>query len=314
MLFLVVLACGSAGCTVATTVSVSEPSPGQGTVGVSVLLDRSALESMGGLTAFRSQLSVGDLRSAGWSVTGPSGTPDGGAVVSASHPFSNPLEAARLLSDVAGEKAFRLTLSSRHTFWHTYYQLAGTVDLTCGLGCFGDSGLRSATGSPLGVDPAPLQAASGQQPASVFKFSLQTRLPGRVEAAGNAARRPDGTLEWAPALGRVVAVSASSSALNEGAVAGVAGGGGALILVVLVTALWLMLRRRRRRPVGRHGRGRDAAAGGGGEAVAEAGRGDGEGTGAPPGEPGPPGPPGPSAAPDPGEQPPTGGETVTPPS
>lgn len=238
------------GCTVTTTVSVSEPAPGRGTVAVSVKLDRSALAEVGGLEPLRSQLSAGDLRAAGWTVTDPAATPDGGAVVSARHPFTDQADAGRLVADIAGPNALKVTLRRHRTFWHTDYLLTGGVDLTCGLKCFGDSGLQAATGSPVGVDPGALSSSTGEQPASVFLFGLEVQLPGQVQAT-NAPAREGGTLRWTPVLGRTLTLTARTSALNEGAVIGVAAGGGGALLVLVALAVLLLVRRRRRRRAAR---------------------------------------------------------------
>lgn len=243
------LALTFSGCTVATRVSLSEPSAGRGTVTVSVSLDRSALAAFGGLAALRSDMATADLAAAGWTLTGPAATPDGGAVVSAHHPFTNQADVGPLLSQVAGPGVFRVSLRRHHTFWHTEYQLDGRVDLSCGLGCFGDLALGAATGSPVGVDPGALSAAAGQPPSSVFKFSLDARLPGRLQST-DASSRQDGTVGWTPALGRTLTLAARSSAVNEGAVAAVAGAGAALLLAVVGVGVLLLVRRRRRRGSG----------------------------------------------------------------
>lgn len=66
---------GLSGCRVDTKVSVVDRGGGHGTVTVTVVLDRQAVDALGGETGLARQLSVGDLRSAGWEVTGPVPTP-----------------------------------------------------------------------------------------------------------------------------------------------------------------------------------------------------------------------------------------------
>ena len=233
----------------ATRVSLTERSPGHGTVAVSVDLDRAALAAVGGLSALRSELAAQDLLAAGWSVTGPAGSPGGGATVAVQHGFESDAEAGRLMSDVAGAKVFGVRLTSHRTFWRTSYRLTGKVDLTCGVDCFGDAGLRTATGSTVGVDPGALSAGAGQQPSSVLRFSVEARLPDGVRSADGTVR-PDRSVVWTPQLGQVVSLSATSSGLNTGAVAVVAAGGVALLVAVAGLAVWLVWgRRRRRRPV-----------------------------------------------------------------
>jgi hypothetical protein len=240
----------ASGCQVATTVSVAEPSPGRGSVTVAVTLDQAALGALGGLDALRSELSVADLESAGWAVTGPTGRIDGSAAVAASHPFTNPAQVGRLMAQIAGAGVFRVTLVSHRSFWHTDYHLAGAVDLRCGVDCFGDTGLRSATGDPLGFDPGALAFAQHQTAASALTFDLGGVLPGRV-VSSNGRRSPDGAQSWTPRLGQVVTLSATSQTLNEGSVVltSVAGGVALVILLGGTAALVVRWRRRPDRPV-----------------------------------------------------------------
>jgi hypothetical protein len=237
------------GCRVATSVAVSEPEPGHGSVSVTVTLDSSALAALGGLAALRSQLSAGDLEAAGWSMTGPAPAPGGGAVVSATHGFGPDSEADQLISEIAGPGRFGLVLRSHRTFWYTYYGLSGAVDLRCGLECFGDTGLRAATGSPLGVDPGAVSAAAGSAGGSAggsaFTFSVGARLPGRLEATDSPARQ-GGVLVWTPQLGRSLTVSARTRTVNQGTVVAVIGAAG-VVLVALASWLSVRLVRRRRR-------------------------------------------------------------------
>ena len=232
------------GCGVATKVTLTVNPSGRGTVAVTVTLDKSALDAVGGVARLRSELAVQDLRAAGWSVSGPTAlgnrgsgpaaheADSGGAVVSVSHGFSGLTQAQSLLAEVAGPGVFDVQLASSHTFWHTTYHLTGGVDLTCGINCFGDGGLKSATGSAVGVDPGALAGQSGQTPGSVFTFQFDGRLPGQVHAGPGGEVGPGGSVLWAPVLGQKVALSASSESVNRSALEEL-GAGVALVLVVL---------------------------------------------------------------------------------
>ncbi len=225
----------------ATTVTVSEPSPGRGTVMVTVTLDRAAVNAAGGLNTLRSDLSLHDAAAAGWVVSGPAAAPGGAVAVTASHAFTDAAAVGPLVSQIAGPGVFRLALTSHRTFWHTTYSLAGVVDLRCGVGCFGDQGLKSVSGSAVGVDAGALAVESGQSQTSLFTFSFHGRLPGRLVGARA------GSLSWTPQLGRVSTVAASSQTLNTGSVALVAGGGGGLVVLVIVALSVVLVRRRRKR-------------------------------------------------------------------
>lgn len=240
------------GCRVSTRVTVDERSAGRGTIRVAVTLDRSALAALGGLSALSSDLDVTGLAASGWQVTGPSAGPGDGAVVTASHSFSSDAEAAQLASSLAGtgpasSRPFRFTLTNRTTFWHVYSRLSGTVDLTCGLDCFGDSGLKASTGNATGVDPGPL--LGGQNPAQIFSFNVQAHLPGgtpKSNAANQSGASGNRSLEWAPQLGRVTILSAETEGWNQGSVVlvSVLAGVALLAMVGLITT-WLWRRRRR---------------------------------------------------------------------
>ena len=241
------------GCQVGTRVAVDETSSGRGVVAVTVTLDASALDAVGGRAALAAQLQDADLRSAGWSVTGPVTGPRGTAVVSASHPFADPAQASALVGEIAGTGAdssrpFRLLLTDHRSFWRTERTLTGTVDLTCGLACFGDSGLTRSVGNPTGVAPGPLSA--GEPPGQVFTFAVGARLPGSVVTT-NGSSQLDGTVQWTPRLGQVLQLSAVTRAWNGTRIVAASAAAG----VVALTALGLLgyrwrHRRRKRRGTG----------------------------------------------------------------
>ncbi len=241
------------GCQVNTTVSVHAEANGSGTVAVKVTLDQSAVQALGGPSALASQLDVTDLQAAGWTVSGPSPGPSSSAVISASHAFSTPAEASQLVADLAGSgpassRPFTLSISRRSSFWHVYTDLSGTVNLTCGLNCFGDSGLKASLGSPTGFNPAPLIARSHEAPGQVFSFALNARLPGSV-ASTNASSRDGGILTWTPQLGQTLVLSATTQTWNSGHLIAVfvLAGIFVLALVVLGAMMWRSRRRKRRR-------------------------------------------------------------------
>ena len=253
---------GFTGCGVATRVTLTVDASGRGTVAVTVTLDRAAVAAVGGMDRLKSELAVGDLKAAGWSVTGPteaggqgsrSGAPPAGTgsvVVSVSHGFSSPSEAQALMSEVAGPGVFRVQIESSHNFWHTSFHLTGAVDLTCGIGCFGDAGLHSATGNTVGVDPGALASASGQAPAHVFSFQFDGRLPGHVHAGTGGTVQPGGSVQWAPVLGQKVVLSASSQTVNQSAIDDIGGGVAAVLVALASFIVWRLGRwlRNRFRP------------------------------------------------------------------
>ena len=249
----------ASGCGVGTGVDVTVRPDGSGAVGVTVTLDRAALTQVGDLA---SQLRTSDLAQAGWTVAGPRPGPDGSEVVSATKPFATPAAAAVDLASLAGSgpaatRPFRLEVTRQHTFWHTALAVNGTVDLTCGVGCFGDAGLAQQLGSNVGVDPGALSAQSGQTAAQALTFSVVIHLPGQVRAASPGLVNGH-AVTWKPVLGQTLHLAASSRSVNRGAVIAVVALGA--VLVVLLVAVVVALVRRRRRA--RSTSGRSAAKGG----------------------------------------------------
>ena len=139
------------GCQASTQIAGAEAANGTGVVRVTITLDPSALAALGGQTALAAQLQDADLVAAGWAITGPRAGPASATVVIAAHAFASPAEASTLVEELAGsgaasQRPFRLTLVQRRNFWRTDTTLTGTVDLTCGLACFGDSGAHPRPG------------------------------------------------------------------------------------------------------------------------------------------------------------------------
>jgi hypothetical protein len=238
------------GCRVDTRVSVVEHTGGSGTVGVTLTFDDAAVKALGGQTTLAEQLQYADLESAGWKVSGPTVLGGGGASVTVTHGFSNTTQLSQLMSELAGSSSaypFRLGVSDTGGFWTDKTVVTGTVDLRCGLDCFGDPGLQSALGTPLGVAPQPIEGAAGETSAQVFHFDLAVRLPGRPGSlTGNPVVARDGTLTWTVPLGSAVAVGAVSESIDWAHVilASVLAG-----LLVLGGGLggWRLQRRRRRK-------------------------------------------------------------------
>jgi hypothetical protein len=179
--------------------------------------------------------------------------------VRASHRFATPEQAGVLLGDLAGsgpasQRPFRLVLTQSKSFWHVYARLRGTVDLECGLACFGDQGLRSALGSSTGVNPASLGVGSTQSAARVFRFSLEATLPGKVGTTNaptqqGAAPSSNSTQHWQPVLGEVTQVDLVTQTWNRSSVRLVVVVSSLVVLVLVSLLVWLVVRlwRRRRR-------------------------------------------------------------------
>jgi hypothetical protein len=262
------------GCQVHTAVSIDAGSGGSGTVAVSVSLDAAALSAVGGQKALAGQLADTDLTKAGWVVIGPTPGPNATTVITATHSYRDPAEAATLVASLAGTgsastRPFQVELSNHRSFWHVGTQLRGAVNLSCGLSCFGDSSLQALLGSPVGVNSTLLEQAARQQPAQVFTFSVEAHLPGSLKQT-DAPARAGQDLQWSPTLGHTVVLSAQTEDWDWGhvtLVAVLAGVGLVLVLTLLIVLLW---RRRRRR---KRGTGSDGGSGADGRHPPRNGRG-----------------------------------------
>lgn len=250
------VACAAAlsACQVQTDVAVTEEPNGAGSVAVTVTLDAAADTAVGGLAQ---QLRTDGLAAAGWSVSAPRAVKGGGETVTATHPFATQAQAASVLASVAGTEGthpFALSVVTRRTFWRTTTTLRGHVDLTCGVACFGDPGLTTQTGSPVGVDVAGLSRQSGLSAGQVLHFAMQVTLPGSVVSTDATSRPAPHELAWQPVLGQSVVLDATTTSTDSGhVVAAIAGA--AAVLVVAVVALLLLWRRRRPRQPRAHSRG-----------------------------------------------------------
>jgi hypothetical protein len=242
----VVLAVILTGCQVTAAVVVRVGQDGTGTVTVTVTLDRAATAAVGGVEG---QLRTSDLAAAGWTVTSGSGA-DGSTVVTLAHGFSQLSEVPAILADVArapgGAHAplFVVHVGQTRTFWRTTTTAGGTIDLTCGLSCFGDDGLTQAYGSELGVDPGrPGGPGSAATAAHDVRFSFRLELPGRVTSSSGAG---PGRLGWTPTLGQRLPVSARATVVDRTHVREVSAAGGVTVIGIGVVVLVPLVAVRRR--------------------------------------------------------------------
>lgn len=223
-----------AGCRADVTVAVRATAEGDGAVSATLSLDKEAAAQVPDLAE---QLRVGDLKTAGWRIEGPTPATGGRTEVRAVKAFSSPEEATRAMQELsgAGGPFGSLHLTRTRSLLKTRTSLAGAVDLTAGLAGFSDEVLKQRLGgSALGVEPAQLEAQLGRPLAEVFGFHLTADLPGRTEA--NAA----GPV-WRARPGETVKVRAVSEQWNLSIV-----GFGAISAISGVALLASVIRRMRR--------------------------------------------------------------------
>lgn len=184
-------------------------------------LDPAAASELGDVAG---ALRVDDLTAAGWSVSAPDETDDGGVEVTATHEFGSPQEAAVVVAQLAegGGPLRDLSLSQDRSFLRTRTRFATTVDLSGGLEAFSDAELEKRLGAPLGLSRGELERLAGAPLTEAFTFSVTADLPGE--------RRT-----WPVVLGERSSVSTSAEAFNTTrlASAGVAMVAGSASLILL---------------------------------------------------------------------------------
>lgn len=233
---LAVVALGA--CRADLSVEVEAAAGGGGHVRATLTLDKDAASQVPDLAQ---QLRVEDLERAGWEIDGPAPAGGGGVTLRVSKPFSSPAGAARAIEELSatGGPFSTLRLTRERGLWKTKTALSGTVDLTAGLGAFGDAALAEKLGSPnLGLDPAAVERDLGKPLAEAVHMEVVGRLPGTVKSNAPASRA--GAAVWPVTLGGTARLSASSEAWN---VVSLAFGG---LAVVSALALVVVLVRRSR--------------------------------------------------------------------
>jgi hypothetical protein len=258
----VLLACllvGSA-CQATTRVTISVGPAGDGQVLVALRLDRDAARRFHNLADL---VKVGDLRRAGWVITGPVDGADGSATISAARRFRDGAEAATVLAQLSGQTGPLHTLALRYhrTVLSTSTALSGSVDLRAGIDAFADRGLAAQLGfSSLSAALSALRQAGGADPQ--LRVEVAVQFPGGIDRAPGA-RRERGTAVWPIGFGRVVPIAASSTRrnwLNLGLLALCAASLVALAAVGLTRALGYGAAAERLQFGGRHGGGRPGRA------------------------------------------------------
>lgn len=229
-----VVVVGSA-CQASVVTGLEVRADGSGRLTAGVGLDEAALAEVGDLSA---GLELDDLRRAGWSVAGPRRERDGRTWVRAARDFADPQDAAALVGEL-GPPFADLRLSQRRSLAKVDTALSGTVDLTGGLGAFGDPDLAAL------VNLDEIQQRFAARIADGVTFELSASLPGTTTVNGEvgaeeARARSDGVAVWRLTLGQKLELSARSSARRWGPLLAAVG----LTLVLVAFATVVVWRRR----------------------------------------------------------------------
>jgi hypothetical protein len=225
---LVLLGMVLSACRTDAKISLRSDKAGAGLVAVDLSLDRDATIGLG---AGESRLLTKDLSAGGWAVGGVVPADSGGSTIHAEKPFSNVQEANAILRELTGPTGplSSVKLVRKKTIAGVELELSGTVDLSKGLGSFGDDQLKALTGSSskLGIDDAEVARQAGTDLKSAFHFVLSAEL---LEMSNR----------WDVALGEQKPVSLKASRFAYETLVGLAA------VVVAFIGLVLLLASRRR--------------------------------------------------------------------
>jgi hypothetical protein len=216
-------------CRTNATVNVRADQRGRGAVSIDLALDRTAALGLG---KGGSRLLTSDLAAAGWAIGGLEAADNGGATVHAEKAFANVAQANAVLRELTGPTGAlsSLRLERRQTLTGLRVAINGKVDLTSGLGAFGDANLKSLTGSlsNLGIDDSEVARQAGSKLTDAFRFTLSADLI-------------DASKRWDVNVGTEQAVSLAGRRFAYEVLAGFAA---IAVAVVGLALLFLSLRKR----------------------------------------------------------------------
>lgn len=236
-IFVLVLLIALSACQARTTVDVDLNQNGTGQVSATVLLDQEAMDRVPDLGK---KLRVEDLKDAGWHIDGPK-KHDGETVVTAKHGFASVDEASELIGQLSSIfKNFEL--KETRSFTKVSYEIKGSLDMTKGVESFGDDELKQRFGSPLGIDVAEIQNATGVNWQESFPVELNVNLP-------------NGQKKFVAKYGNVVPVQVSASSSNPRPLLLLIFAGVLVVAAIVVAVVWKSetYKPRHRKKVGKGG-------------------------------------------------------------
>lgn len=190
-------------CRVDIVLDVSVDPDGTGTMSITATADADVIQRV---PTIADDLVLDDIVDAGWVVDGPTPTPDGGLVITFTHPFEGADEATNLLRSL-GPPFADPELGRGESGDVTTNTFTGKFGLPGGFAAFADEELISAVG---GVPFDEEFAAANATPADSITAAVRATLPGEILDDGtNGTVTPDGRLEWSvPMDGSILELSA----------------------------------------------------------------------------------------------------------
>lgn len=216
-----------ASCRVDTTVSLHVEPNGSGRVTVVAVADAEIVAKAPNLAA---DVRVDDLKSAGWKVSGPTATDDGGLTITLERPFRTPAEATSILSQVNGAAGplRSVALGRQGSSSNSTWTLTGSLEVAGGLAAFADD----ATIQLLGGAPyAEEVKASGLDLGDAVGFTFNATIPGKVESTTGLTSN-DAVTWKVPMDGSVTDIA--TTVKNVDVASSIAGVGRYVILFLLV--------------------------------------------------------------------------------
>ncbi len=178
-----------AACHVDTTVDITMADDGTGKITVTAIADADVVDQAPGLAQ---DLRFDDATTAGWTVTGPTDTADGGLRVELSHEFTSPEEATALLQSIngTGGPLHSVTIDRVVAEDGTTVSLAGSLRID-GLAAFADPEVLGAIGATPYAEQV---AASSASPSEAVGVTVRAALPGKITSATGTIE--GGTVSW----------------------------------------------------------------------------------------------------------------------
>jgi hypothetical protein len=176
-------------CRVDTTVDITMAQDGSGHITVTAIADADVVNQAPGLAE---DLRFDDAKAAGWTVTEPAATSDGGLKVELTHSFETPEEATALLQSIngSGGPLHDVAVSRTVDDGGTTVNLTGSLRID-GLDAFADPDVLAAVG---GTPYAEQIVAATAGPNDAVHVTVQAHLPGKVASATGVVG--DGSVSW----------------------------------------------------------------------------------------------------------------------
>ncbi|MDP9465616.1 MAG: hypothetical protein M3P52_13415 [Actinomycetota bacterium] len=176
-------------CRIDTTVDISMGVDGAGTVTLTAIADADVVSRAPGLAQ---DLRFDDAETAGWTVTGPAETADGGLQVQLTHTFANPEEATALLQSIngSGGPLHGVAVARVIDDGGTTVSLIGSLRID-GLAAFADPDVLAAIGATPYAEEV---AASSPSPTEAVGVTVRATLPGKITSATGTVS--NGSVSW----------------------------------------------------------------------------------------------------------------------